>query len=362
MRVIHASDLHLRDTAGERDYGISVLQDIIEIVRSTESQVLLITGDLFDSFDDAESLRRTLAERLATLPEPTRVLYIPGNHEYLRAKDRAFDRFEFGRAELHCAPPFSRVTIGAVEFLLIPHQANYGGYLEWSIPERRGAVRILAAHATVAGLFFNDSDEEGGGYLDRDLLERFDPDYVALGHIHAGQSFPAGRGDAVYPGSARVWRKGEFGPRSVVAVETDGELSWRRIPIPSAGQYRNINVSLDPDGRIGEDLDDLEVGPADLLDLNLVGVVESDTVLSRTVQTLTKRFAPRVRELSVSTEGVILVDGVSREPIVERFLAVWRRHGAEIPSGEEGAQRRREWYKARELGLRVVKDVIEQKR
>ena len=280
MRVIHASDLHLRDTAGERDYGISVLQDIIEIVRSTESQVLLITGDLFDSFDDTESLRRTVAERLATLPEPTRVLYIPGNHEYLRAKDRAFDRFEFGRAELHCAPPFSRVTIGAVEFLLIPHQANYGGYLEWSIPERRGAVRILAAHATVAGLFFNDSDEEGGGYLDRDLLERFDPDYVALGHIHAGQNFPAGRGDAVYPGSARVWRKGEFGPRSVVAVETDGDLSWRRIPIPSAGQYRNIKVSLDPDGRIGEDLDDLEVGPADLLDLDLVGVVESDTVLS----------------------------------------------------------------------------------
>jgi DNA repair exonuclease SbcCD nuclease subunit len=362
MRVIHASDLHLRDTPGEREYGFSVLENILELVREREAQVLLLAGDLFDSFDDAEALRGAVADALATLPEQTRVIYIPGNHEYLRARERRFDRLDFGRAEVHADPPFTTIRVGDVEFVLVPHQANYAGYMEWSVPQRREKVRILVAHATVAGLFFNDSDEEEASYLDRDLLERFDPDYVALGHIHAAQSFAAGRGDAVYAGSARVWRKGEYGPRSVVVIDTDGNVTWRRTPLAAAGQYRSVKVPLNPDGEVGEDVEGVEVGQADVLDIELVGVVESDDVLSRGVESLKERFSSRVRELTVSTDGVILVDGISREPIVERFLSVWRRQGAQIPAGEDGAQQRREWYRARELGLRVVKDVIEQKK
>lgn len=357
MTLIHAADLHLRDTAGERDYGLAVLDEILELVHREEADLLLFAGDLFDSYDDAEALRAVVAERIASLPQATETLLLPGNHELLRAGGRSFDRLQFGELSVASVEPFSRRVHQDVEFILIPHQQGYADYLDWEIPERGAGYRVVVAHATVAGLYYDDSGEEGGSSLDPDLLTRFGADYLALGHIHAGQELTLAGAPAVYPGSARVWRRGETGARSVVRVDLDGETRWTRLPLHSAGQYRRVAVSVDPDGSTGAEIDELPLGPADSLELVLNGVVESDALLKGSVSELRRRLEGQVRELRIHGDGVILLDGVAEEPIVRRFLDVWEREGRDLPG-----EKRSLWYRARELGLQAVKDLIEQKK
>lgn len=357
MTLIHAADLHLRDTAGERDYGLAVLDEILDLVRREEADLLLFAGDLFDSYDDAEALRSVVAERIAGLPQASEALLLPGNHELLRAGSRGFDRLQFGELSVASVEPFSRRVHQDVELILIPHQQEYADYLDWEIPPRRAGYRIVAAHATVAGLYYDDSGEEGGGSLDPDLLARFAGDYIALGHIHAGQELRVSGAPAIYPGSARVWRRGETGPRSVVRVDLDGEPRWTRLPLQSAGEYRPVAVSIEPDGSTGGEIEELELRPADSLELLLNGVVESDAVLSRAVAGLRRRLEGQVRNLRIVGDDVILLDGVSEEPIVQRFLEVWRREGVELREEDRAL-----WYRAREIGLQAAKDLIEQKK
>jgi DNA repair exonuclease SbcCD nuclease subunit len=382
MTLLHAADLHLRAEGAERDYGFAVLDEIIETARQEQARLLLFAGDLFDSYDDAEGLRAVVAEKLEALPQDTAVYLLPGNHEVLRAGNRRFDRLEFGRMAVAGETPFSLTRVGDIELLFVPHQGGYGGYTEWEVPAKTVRRRVVVAHATVAGLFYDDSGEEGSSFLDADLLNHLDPDYVALGHIHAGRSFPLGEGagtpaggaappgsagggagpaEAVYPGSARVWRRGESAPRSVILVNLDdGGVEWRRHTLSSAGQYRSVAVAVEPTGTIGTDLDAIPLDAPDYVACSVVGVLEDDATLRRVAEEVRRALAARVRVAEVTTDEAILIDGASEEPIVRRFLEVWRRRGESLPADD--AEARRLWYRARELGLRTVKHVVEQKK
>ncbi|MFP4484068.1 MAG: exonuclease SbcCD subunit D [Spirochaetaceae bacterium] len=369
MTLLHAADLHLRAEGRERDYGLAVLDEIISIARQERADVLLFAGDLFESYDDAEALRSVVAEKIAELPTGTAAYLLPGNHEFLRAGGRRFHRLEFGRMAVAAEEPLSISRVHDAELLFVPHQAGYGNYAEWGVPARKLRHRVVVAHATVAGLFFDESGEEGTSFMDADLLSHLEADYVALGHIHAGRSFTVGepregrasRVDAVYPGSARVWRKGESGPRSVALVTLDDAgVEWHLRTLSTAGEYRSVVVLVEPDGSIGTDLEAIPLGPADYASCSLVGVVEDDATLRRVAEEVHQVLAARSRVIEVTTEDAVLIDGVSEEPIVRRFLEVWRRHGESLRTGDEDA--RRLWYRAREVGLRTVKQVIEQKR
>ncbi len=381
MTLLHAADLHLRAEGPERDYGLAVLDEIIETARQEQVRLLLFAGDLFDSYDDAEALRSVVADKLEALPHETAAYLLPGNHEVLRAGQRRFDRLEFGRMAVAGETPFSLTRAGEIELLFVPHQGGYGGYTEWEVPAKEARRRVVAAHATVAGLFYDESGEEGSTFLDADLLSHLDPDYVALGHIHAGRNFPVGEGagttgagggaggaraggpraDAVYPGSARVWRRGESGPRSAILVSLDDDgVDWRRHTLSSAGEYRSVVVAVEPTGSIGTDLEAISPGGADYVACSLVGVLEDDATLRRVAEEVRCTLAERARVVEVATEETILIDGASEEPIVRRFLEVWRRHGESLPADD--AETRRLWYRARELGLRTVKQVVEQKK
>ncbi len=86
MKLIHCADLHI--SKSEREYSLNVFKEILEIANREHADFLLICGDLFDSYNDAEALRIEVREYLSILHAECKVYFAPGNHEELQKKNR----------------------------------------------------------------------------------------------------------------------------------------------------------------------------------------------------------------------------------------------------------------------------------
>ena len=77
-RILHTSDLHLESCDRSDYYNFEAVANLaIDI----DADMILIAGDLFDSYKVDEFLVRLVAKRLAHLP--MRVAILPGNHDCL---------------------------------------------------------------------------------------------------------------------------------------------------------------------------------------------------------------------------------------------------------------------------------------
>jgi len=349
LKLIHCADLHLKH--GD-PYSVDVFREIIALTVREKAPFLLCCGDLFDTFADAEALRGELRSLLQDLP--FRLLYLPGNHEELEQKKGAsLSRLDFGeRVMLLDRVPFSlhTETVGAttIEFLAIPHQNDYSSYREWEIPEKKGQFRIALAHGNVPELieYTGPGDESGGGALDLDLFERNGVDYAALGHIHSGRLQTHGSVQLCYPGSARVWRKGEEGEHAVFLLEAAQTIGVKRFVLGSAGQYRKLTVPVTFDAKETQiAAESKRWGANDWIDVELSGVVEDETEMRRLEEELNAAYAKRVRRFTIDRESVTVYDGISSEPIVKLFEQEWAKRRPE--TAEELAV----WHRAREIAL-----------
>ena len=369
--ILHAADLHL--SPEEADYSLAVLDELCELCRRRDAALLLISGDLFDSFDAAEAMRGQARSRFTRLAQTCGVVLIPGNHDQLRSGRRRLESLDLGPVTLLAKVPGSlhvaTVTVAGqpveIEFLAIPHQDNLAALAGWEVPPKRARLRIALAHAVVPGVTYDPEaafgdHEAGGSVIDTDFFRRCQVDYAALGHIHAGRQVRLGGTLYAYPGSARVWRKGELGPRGVCELEVtigpDG-LKWqvRQLTLAAAGQYRTCTVPLDLDGELRDGLRAADTWqPADWVTLRLSGVVEDEHEAARQARTLTATLRSKVRRLEVDRDEVTALPGISAEPLARRFLrALEHSHPGPSATGLEA------WLRARQLGLLEIKRVLE---
>ncbi|MEE9518462.1 MAG: metallophosphoesterase, partial [Candidatus Adiutricales bacterium] len=135
--IIHCADLHI--TSGEdREYSLSVLDEILDITDHKNAEYLLICGDLFDSFEDAFNMRAEFRSRIESISAHCQILFIPGNHE----GDSRLSKLDLGTLRTCYAIPFELISYTDVEFLCIPHQADYRDYYEWNLAPKEAAFRI----------------------------------------------------------------------------------------------------------------------------------------------------------------------------------------------------------------------------
>jgi DNA repair exonuclease SbcCD nuclease subunit len=356
MKIIHCSDLHV--SSNEKDYCISVLEEIVDITVNCKAAVLLISGDFFDTFDDAEALRSEIHKIFERLPEDLRIIFLPGNHDVLRAGKRSLERLEFGRVELHSARPYSLIDFEDCEILCIPYQKSYQNYINWDVPEKKRPLRITAAHGPVAGLnYLGPKDEGDTAVLDPDLFSRFSTDYAALGHIHNSSAVDRDGCFLSFPGSARVWRRNENGPRILRMIDTEQRpIRPEDLVIEKSGQYRSVRVEARLDGSL-PDLDTAgrDWAASDFVELRIEGVVEDEHTVMRSVDLLRSRYAEKVRELSIDTEGISALPGITGEEIARRFLSAWEKRKPETRDPEKEEI----WLRSRQIGLREIKSVLE---
>jgi hypothetical protein len=362
-RLLHAADLHLCEEDGE--YGLSVFSALIAAAHRERADYLLFSGDLFDTYADAERLKGEVRKLLGA--PPFEFLYLPGNHEGIRKGGGDISRIDLGAAKvLHAAPwGFFRLGRGGVpvEFLAIPHQESYAGYGSWQVPPKEARWRVALAHGLVAGMAYRGPDDEGGASaLDPDLFQRFRVDYAALGHIHGGRKQAIGPVLFAYPGSSRVWRRNESGPRGawLVDLPADGALPPPAfVPLEAAGEFRLYQLPLSLEGD-PPDIDPLARGwgPADFVVLRFTGIVEDENAVAALAGRLRARYAGRVRKFEIERDEVASLPGIADQPLARRFLEAWEKRvpAADAPGADE---RRAEWLRARELALLALKAGLE---
>ncbi|HUV06610.1 MAG TPA: DNA repair exonuclease [Spirochaetia bacterium] len=358
-KFLHIADLHL--STGERDYSLAVLEEIVSLAGEREVAYLLMAGDIFNSFEDAESLRtefRTIIERL---PPYCEALFLPGNHETLGRGKGELGSLDLGRVTLLEEEPFSLVSGEGVEFLALPHQKDYRDYQKWQVPPRGNVPRIALAHGVVPGLSFSGPDDEtGGAVLDPDIFSRFQVDYAALGHIHSGRQERLGDTLLAYPGSARVWRRGELGCRSALLCDLkEKPLTTEKVCLKTAGRYLEYTLALSLEGE-AEDLDREAAawqGP-DWITLRFSGLVENEKSVSELDRTFRRRFEKRVRKLDIERDSVTVLPGISSQPLAKKFLTLWKSLEPDSHQGHDSLV----WHRVRELALAEIKETLESRK
>ena len=311
--LLHCADLHL--AADEKEYGFAVLREILEIAQ--DCNAVLFCGDLFDSYADLQKLQGevvSLVEQI--LDSDCRVLFLPGNHERLRAtKGAGLETLAWGKIELLAQEPFSYVDLADGDILAIPHQSSYSDYPTWVIPAKSGAWRIVMAHAAVAGMhYLGPDEEESGSVIDADLFSHCGADYAAMGHIH------------------------------------------KAIPLISAGQFRSIPATVETDGSIHLP-DSMDFDPNDWLHFELYGITEEIQAMHDSQQAILQDL--QARRVSFDEANVQEMKNLRQNAFARKFETVWRQKMQEcqLDTGNDSQQyeeRREVLLRARQLALQSI--------
>ena len=226
------------------------------------------------------------------------------------------------------------------------------------MPGKKARHRISLAHAANEDLSFTgiDHEDDKACVMDSDLFQRYQVDYAALGHIHKPSAKTVNKVYMTYPGSARVWRKDENGPRYINILECSDALIVKSREIETAGQYRNYSINIDLEGKLSTDIEDIakEWGPHDWVDIELYGLVEDESNVDVLISKYTRDYEKNVRRIDVSRDSVESCAGISTQEIAKKFLELWeKRKPAQIGDEQDV------WQRARELGLKRIKEHME---
>lgn len=273
MRILHTSDWHI----GRTFHGHSsiehvriVLDALVEIVRERRVDVVVVSGDIFDSATPAAEYYTVLTSVLVRLREAgATVVMTSGNHD---SATRLGFQSEFASlAGIHVITRFADldtpITVsdshGPVHFYAIPylepslirHLVGPGeaevrtheqaltvamSRIRSDLAHRPGRSVVLshcfASGIAAAGEASDVERDITSGGLDLVPASVFDgPDYVALGHIH-GRSRVSER--IRYSGAPLHYSFSEAGkPRGAWLVElgaTDSSIEWVDLPVPRA--------------------------------------------------------------------------------------------------------------------------------
>lgn len=275
MKILHTSDWHVgkrlfgRERLGEQ---AEVLDEIVRISEEENVELVLIAGDVFDTYTPSAEAEELFYSKIKLLAgEDRAVLIISGNHDdgvrlsavaplsetqgvYVVGNARGALRTGGARK---IKPVLSgkgfvvfeneRGEKAFVSTLPYPNEARFKEekselpYIErmkaWIDEGESGNTErlpsVFLAHIFVAGGKVSDSEREidlgGARALPLDALPK--SDYIALGHLHKKQHM--GQGNCYYSGSPLQYSFDERADKGVKVFEltTDGVQNLKDVPL-----------------------------------------------------------------------------------------------------------------------------------
>jgi DNA repair protein SbcD/Mre11 len=277
MKILHTSDWHI----GRQFHNVSLLEDqafvleqILEIIRDQQVEVVLIAGDIYDRSvppAGAVSLLDNILTRICSdLKVP--VIMIAGNHD-------GPERLSFGSRQLSGAGLYVTGSLGeSFEPVILEDQA--GKIAFYSIPYTDPATvsnkyklelkthdeamaflisQIMEKHdpklrsVVLSHLFLQGGESSESerplslGGLDKVSTGHFKPfNYAALGHLHGPQQ--AGAEHIRYSGSLLKYSFSEEKHKksvSIVELDEKGNCSVEQIPLHPRRDMRILEGALD---------------------------------------------------------------------------------------------------------------------
>ncbi|RSK26357.1 exonuclease SbcCD subunit D [Bacillus sp. HMF5848] len=256
MRVLHTADWHLGRTLEGRSRlqeQAQFLDELVDIVRDQQIDVVLMAGDVFDTFNPPAAAEEMFYETMARIADYGKrsVAVISGNHDSpdrIQAASSLANKHGItliGRPELAVHTIHVPRTTEVMKLAALPYpsesrlkevlsESNDELMLRNKYDEKIQAifstmsesfatdtVNIAMSHIFVAGGSSTDSErpiEVGGAYtvLATSLPEQ--AQYVALGHLHRPQNIKRARTAARYSGSPLAYSFSEANYAKSVTV------------------------------------------------------------------------------------------------------------------------------------------------
>jgi len=363
MKIIHTADWHL----GKRlqDYQRlqeqqQVLDEIVEITDREQADLVIVAGDLFDTFNPdpkAEDLLYSTLKKLSAGGSRP-VIAIAGNHDSpdrIEAQDHfarecgiifaGFPKTEVRSYELSCEAKLLRSAPGFVELqlprqkapvrlILTPYanesrlrayfgQTSFGDELRQHLQQHwtdladtymdKKGVNLLVAHLFVmkrGGEQPEESDDErsilqvgGASVVYTDMIPP-QIQYTALGHLHRYQEIAGGPGPVVYSSSPLAYSFAEADQQKfVVAIDAKPNKPVVVTPIPLTTGKRLLRPRFK---RVDEAVDWLKQNP--------------DCYAEITLQTTTYLTSEERRELAEAHESLVTIIPDIRDVDVEEQI------------------------------------------
>ena len=293
MRILHTSDWHLGKKLFKLDRRAEhelFLDWLIETVKNQNIEVLLMSGDVFDTPTPPHQSIELFYHFLHRLSHETRALsvFIAGNHDsglLLEAPAPLLKTHRvkvWGKLHKETHQHWHTVDIDGerVELCAIPFFRSYelineegGDVLEGlsrylSRPSEN--KKILMLHH-LAGEFLASGSEQvigltGVSSIPAQLLKDFD--YVALGHIHKPQKI---KDHIYYSGSPLAMRFSEKEEKSVIILDSKNDLTPTKLAIPNFRRVLSLKLTLE---NFRQTLKELPIN-----ELSLEGVAEVEITL-----------------------------------------------------------------------------------
>lgn len=249
IRVLHTADLHLDtvftdlpDTmaAQRREEQRKLLEALVHLAHKQQVQLVLLSGDLFDSARNRTKTLEAVERFLQDLNVP--VFIAPGNHDFYRA-GCVYDKMYlpanvhlFRSNQIECVEvPELGLRVWGAAFIdnISP------GLLNGFAPEKQPDILdILCIHGTASkdGIYNPMLPEQ---------MSASNMDYIAMGHNHTcGGLQKAGSTYYLWPGAPMGRGFDEVGQKGAVIVDISPGTAAAKFAPLNAREYRILEVDI----------------------------------------------------------------------------------------------------------------------
>ena len=296
-RIIHTADLHLDSPFSLLDANKAMARkaelrgtfsNIIAIAKNDNANMVIISGDLFDSEFVTKETIEFMNSQFSSVPF-CKFVIAPGNHDCFSDKG-AYSKsvfpknvFIFNRPELQFFNfPDIHVCVYGWAFVKEDMDKNP---LVHSINTDPDCINILAVHA--------DTSSSSSKYcpISEEDIARSNCTYAALGHIHEGTEVrKAGNTYYAYSGCPEGRSFDECGKKGVISVDFEKNNFGRWVPTFSykrvcKRRYEKFNLDITAIGskeevlaKIKHEMAKQSLGSDTLLRIVFTGTVDQNVV------------------------------------------------------------------------------------
>lgn len=240
MKILHSADWHLDSPIlGRTDAQTALLKSALLVLphqvaaaaKAENCDLVLLSGDIFDGPYTQESLN-ALKECLEELSVP--VFIAPGNHDYLGPNAPWQTTAWPENVYIFTSPTIESVALPQLNCRV------YG--CAFSGPEAAGILDGFCADCQeeyAIGIFHGDPTQATSPYcpITAQQVRACGLDYLALGHIHKGGSFQAGRTLCAWPGSPMGRGFDELDAKGVLIVTLEETCQAQFLPLDTPRFY-----------------------------------------------------------------------------------------------------------------------------
>ena len=247
IKILHSADWHLdsplqlgseEQSRFLRQALKKIPQKIAAAAKAQNCDLVLLAGDLFDGIytgDTLQSLKNSLEEMAVP------VFIAPGNHDFV-SLDSPWLKEVFPE-NVHI---FTQPTVTYQDIPQLDLRVYGGGFTSMDCAGMLEHFREESPMTYNIGIFHGDPTQTNSPYcpITSQQVKNSNFDYLALGHIHKGDAFRAGKTLCAWPGCPMGRGYDETGEKGVLLVTLADSVKAEFLPLDTPRFY---DLQIAPD-------------------------------------------------------------------------------------------------------------------